>query len=621
MIRTAPVLASVLFASGLARAQSSYPYAYFRHIDGTVILQRANELESEDAGVNVPLMPGDRAWTRSGSRAEIEFEGGALLRIDESTKLDFVALGDSRENLIRLWSGSVFLKVADDREIRFRIDTPGASVFPASEGTFRIDVSEGSDLVSLSTFEGVAELASEGGSVLVRSGQRSVARDGVRPEAPFEFNTARWDDFGSWSDSRDRSGARTRRLDGIPEPVERYVGDLDEYGDWRWDTAYGNVWYPTVSVGWSPYSNGRWVYTVYGWTWVPYEPWGWAPHHYGRWGYGSFGWYWMPGSHWGPAWVSWAVGPRWLGWCALGYQDRPIVGYNDLFSRGSSRGGRAVPRGQVHGGWNFTRGDGLSSVSTSRARLRIEDVRDTADQAQVLESGAILDRGLRPRVVGAAAMTRVPRGGIATQPSGPSGPSNPSSQDLGALRRGPAPVYRAPDSDRNRARGEVSTSGTPRVRGREEAPSSTGGESPQPDAAGVGPRPSGNGPPDRTRIPPPSGWDGAVRRREPRERPREDNDGAQRPEPRAIGPYRDPGRSGNESTERESGRARDREPRRERDESDSGSGRVGVRSNGGERSRPPSSPPPDRGSVRSPRSEGGGGGDRPGAVTRKPRER
>jgi hypothetical protein len=294
------------------------------------------------------------------------------------------------------------------------LDTPAGTIYPASAGLFRIDVYDGGASTVISVYEGVAELASEEGSVLVRSGQRSIIEPGRRPEPSFAFNTAQWDEFASWSDERDREYAYTEHVEGIPRDVEVYAGPLQRHGTWRVDVSLGPVWYPSVSVGWYPYSSGYWSYTHYGHTWVSYEPWGWAPYHYGRWGYNHYGWYWIPGAYWSPAWVSWAIGPSWVGWCPLGYYDRPVH-----YHRGFPyRGGKAVPRGSVVGrtrgdGWSFAKADQFGRRSGGKARLRSADIQATAHRAKVLESGAILDRNLRPSVVGAAAMTRLPKGGLA----------------------------------------------------------------------------------------------------------------------------------------------------------------------------------------------------------------
>ena len=91
---------------------------------------------------------------------------------------------------------------------------------------------------------------------------------------------------------------------------------LSPYGQWDYVAPYGDVWVPNgESVGWRPYSDGRWVLTEYGWTFVSDDPWGWATWHYGNWvDAGDYGWAWVPGSVWAPAWVSWRYGGGYACW-------------------------------------------------------------------------------------------------------------------------------------------------------------------------------------------------------------------------------------------------------------------------------------------------------------------
>ena len=70
-----------------------------------------------------------------------------------------------------------------------------------------------------------------------------------------------------------------------------------------------------------------------------------------------------------------------------------------------------MPRTRGHS-WNFVRTADFGHRSPSKARLRTADIQSTSRQAQLLESGAALDRGLRPRAVGAAATARLPRSGL-----------------------------------------------------------------------------------------------------------------------------------------------------------------------------------------------------------------
>jgi len=406
-----------LAATGEAQ-EYTYESGYIRYVDGSVSLQRAQNPEPEQGDVNLPVLPGDRMWTTANSFAEIRFVDGALVRLGEETKVDFMAFG-AEPNLL-LWNGSIVVKV-DSESPRVRIDTPSGSVYPQTAGTYRVDVAD-DVTTTVSVLEGAAELASEQSSVLIATGQRSFLEAGGQPQKPFVFDHSRSDGLDSWSHARDREQARRRSvpLAEVPTEVHRYVDDLTDYGTWRENEEYGAVWYPTsVGAGWAPYRDGRWGYTSYGYTWVSHEPWGWAPYHYGRWGYNHHGWYWVPGRHWGPAWVSFAVGPFWVGWSPLGYHGGSVFAYDHGFygagryphhnRRPNYRGGRAVPRHVYdHGaGWNFSRKEHFGR--RGKARLRASDVRSTAARARMHHQGAVLDRKMTAYTVdGANALA--PRG-------------------------------------------------------------------------------------------------------------------------------------------------------------------------------------------------------------------
>jgi hypothetical protein len=158
-----------------------------------------------------------------------------------------------------------------------------------------------------------------------------------------------------------------------------YAGELDAYGTWYYQSEIGHVWRPYVAAGWQPYYDGRWAWTPYGWTWVAAEPWGWAPFHYGRWDYTPMlGWYWIPGNVWGPAWVSWASGGDYIGWCPLGHDDRP-AGF------GGHRAGRAVPRGTLAVSdqpWAYVRRADFASADLAR---RIQNTASAGQQIQAVE--------------------------------------------------------------------------------------------------------------------------------------------------------------------------------------------------------------------------------------------
>jgi hypothetical protein len=150
---------------------------------------------------------------------------------------------------------------------------------------------------------------------------------------------------------------------------------------------------------------------VYGWTWVPNERWGWAAFHYGRWGHGNRGWYWIPGRSWGPAWVSWSVGDSHVGWCPLGWGDRPVY----VRSRVQ---GHAVRRGtQVRNDtgitpWTYVRRADMGQRDLARRRVDAGQVR--TGELRVAPAGqARLSRDLRVVEGAAGVRTGQPATGVA----------------------------------------------------------------------------------------------------------------------------------------------------------------------------------------------------------------
>ena len=262
----------------------------------------------------------------------------------------------------------------DGRDVPdFDVETPGGLVETREHGVYRVDVADGE--VRLSVHDGRASLDSGRQQVDVEAGERSYARGGEPPESPRRFDAAESDDFAQWNATRDGPDAwagDTRRY--LPEEVAPYASELESHGSWYYEAEVGHVWRPYVAPDWRPYTYGRWTWTLYGWTWVPYDSWGWAPFHYGRWGFsGALGWYWIPGRVWSPAWVSWAVGGDYVGWCPLGAGDRPVVGL------GNQVRGYAVPRGGTNdSGWTYARRTDIESRDLARRRVSVTpaEVRD-----------------------------------------------------------------------------------------------------------------------------------------------------------------------------------------------------------------------------------------------------
>jgi hypothetical protein len=358
-----------------AFAEDGYRHGRVRFVEPGVTLQRATEVSAEEATPNLPFLPGDRVWTDTAGRAEFQFPDGTVVRLDRRSKLDYSGHEEGEEErvVLRLWSGSAIVRVRTRGFARFDIETPAGMVQALDRGIVRVDVEAGETRVSV--YAGEAALDDGRRKVRLAAGERTYARWGAEAEEPRRFDPGENDEFARWDGVRESEGRwAARSAEYLPDELDAYAGEFESNGNWQYESTAGHVWIPRVVVGWQPYSNGRWVWTPYGWTWVPYENWGWAPFHYGSWDFSaSWGWYWMPGRSWGPAWVSWAVGGGYVGWCPLGRHGRPV-------SIWGHHRGHAVPRGRfgAHDPWHVVRRGDIGRRDLHRGRIGVEQIDPTA---------------------------------------------------------------------------------------------------------------------------------------------------------------------------------------------------------------------------------------------------
>ena len=315
----------------------SRSYARLSYVSGEVNVQRAGDMGYEAGTVNLALISGDKLAVQEG-RAEVGFGRQNYLRLDRLGQVELANLpGESSGSYkIHLLDGRLYLRVSSlDQEKEFEVHTPDASFYILERGLYRLDVL-GKGETRLLVVEGSAEAAGETGSLQLRSGQSVVAKNGNLMSGPDDLY-AQADDFSRWNQSRDSLLASRPSSSFLPQELNEYGAELDDYGDWHYEGDYGYVWVPEVDYyrDWRPYYYGHWVwYPIIGWTWIADEPWGWCVTHYGRWHWGlDLGWYWIPTRSWGPAWVNWYWDNDYLGWCPLNYWNRPVVVMNNVFYR------------------------------------------------------------------------------------------------------------------------------------------------------------------------------------------------------------------------------------------------------------------------------------------------
>ncbi len=292
----AVVFLGVFFpSSAVAQDQDDPPSRVGRlgYMEGSVSFQPAGESEWVEAVPNRPMTTGDKIWADRDSRAEVQM-GSATVNLAANTGVSFLNL-DDRTVQIELSSGVINVRVRDlDRDSVFEIDTPNQAFSIYQPGRYRVEASEDGTYTVVTIREGEGESTGNGQSYTLHSGQRTTFSGTDSLNAEVE-QIGSPDDFDNWSDGRQRKFDDSPSARYCPHDMVGYQ-DLDDNGDWRPSSQYGNVWYPRVDANWSPYHEGHWAWIdPWGWTWVDDERWGYAPFHYGRWVSDGGRWGWIPG--------------------------------------------------------------------------------------------------------------------------------------------------------------------------------------------------------------------------------------------------------------------------------------------------------------------------------------
>jgi hypothetical protein len=282
---------------GQAAAQDDPPdrVARLNFIQGSVSYQVSGNQDWVQADPNRPLTTGDNLWADKDSRGEVHI-GSTAIRLSSETGISFLTL-DDRTVQLQLAQGTIEVHLRNHPgDDAFEIDTPNLAFTLTQSGEYRIQTDPNGDSTIIVVREGAGEVSGGGGdSWNLRAGQEYTFNG--TDQISYDATAApSFDDFEDWCESRDQRENSATSARYVSRDVDGYY-DLDEYGDWRPDSDYGEVWVPRgMRAGWAPYQDGHWVYVdPWGWTWVDDEPWGFAPFHYGRWALVGGGWAWVPG--------------------------------------------------------------------------------------------------------------------------------------------------------------------------------------------------------------------------------------------------------------------------------------------------------------------------------------
>ena len=298
MLTKSPLLLALggaaLLYGGVALADPPARVARLAYVGGAVSVAPAGVDDWQAAGINRPLVAGDRLWTTAGARDEVQ-AGPATVRMGGETLVTLLNASDTTTQL-QLSQGRLNLRV---RQLRpdevLEIDTPNLAFSIRKPGHYRIQVDASGNASQVAVIDGQGEAYGDNTSYLVDPGQAyRFTGTGLQDFSVSQVPPA--DDFDQWSAQRDRRLDHPASARYVSSDVVGYE-DLDDNGSWRDVPGYGNVWMPAhVAPDWAPYHDGHWSWVEpWGWTWVDDAPWGFAVTHYGRWAQTPGGWGWVPG--------------------------------------------------------------------------------------------------------------------------------------------------------------------------------------------------------------------------------------------------------------------------------------------------------------------------------------
>jgi hypothetical protein len=280
-------------------------------VQGSVVVQRGDSNKQVTAVVNAPLLPGDYVSTGTNSRAELQFNGAAAVRLGGNVQAR-ITNDDPNNRQLQLADGTIEVGLVRNTG-SVSIDTPSVTVRSGQAGDYRITIDrDGSSWVT--TRRGTAEVVTPQRTYTLESGRTLVARGSASDPSITYTSAVGYDSFDNFNARRDQEMVAAIEASPNLNPDIAGYDNLGAYGQWQNVPGYGQSWVPNQSSGWSPYANGNWTWADgYGWTWVGAEPWGWAPYHYGNWYYANgYGWAWYPPAYsystWSPAMAAMAGG-------------------------------------------------------------------------------------------------------------------------------------------------------------------------------------------------------------------------------------------------------------------------------------------------------------------------
>jgi hypothetical protein len=248
----------------------------------------------EQAVLNTPMATGSAIATQIPGRTEIRI-GSTAIRLGQESQAVMTEISDARLH-IDLVNGLFALRVralAPSETVLLKAGN--VSLHVLKPGSYRFKHLPHRGRLQVWVLEGQARANLSEQNFMLDAGQQMQWDRGIASQltaSASEDNAS----FDAFIDGRDRRSETSLSLMHV-SPELSAAQDLDGHGDWRDQSGYGAIWFPSkLPADWAPYRFGRWRWLApWGWTWIDDAPWGFAPFHYGRWLFTGGRWGWVPG--------------------------------------------------------------------------------------------------------------------------------------------------------------------------------------------------------------------------------------------------------------------------------------------------------------------------------------
>ena len=260
---------------------------------------------------------------------------GSWIRVGNNTQLQFIDLEtdltetDVASGIARFYNKGSRTVIKATSPYGYVLADPGTAFdFYVGENSVEVVAMQGEVSFVHAATGTRYDVSAGSASILADQNQVSSGEGTVDPD---------WD---QWNEAREnfwteKARVRGRSVEYLPPDLRDEAYALEENGRWERVPYEGSprwFWRPTtVTVGWSPFTVGRWTDWYGDQTWIPAEPFGYVTHHYGNWVYVRNNWYWAPpvarvqiglpllniGFFWNPGRVSWIHSGAYVGWVPL----------------------------------------------------------------------------------------------------------------------------------------------------------------------------------------------------------------------------------------------------------------------------------------------------------------